>query len=129
MKISDVSEKFDISTDTLRYYERIGLLPLVTRTKSGIRDFNQVDIEWVGFIKCMRNAGLPIEVLRKYVNLVKQGDETISARKDMLKKQRDRLLHKMDEMQITLDLLNNKIEIYESAVLQKEKELKENQTD
>jgi DNA-binding transcriptional MerR regulator len=123
MKISEVSERYDISPDTLRYYERVGLIPTVNRNQSGIRDYNQTDAEWVDFIKCMRSAGLPIEVLTEYVELVQQGDYTNEARKQILINQRDELVHKMEEMQKTLDLLNHKIEVYENAVLKKEKEL------
>ena len=63
MTISEVSKKYDISTDTLRYYERIGLLPPVPRTKSGLRDYDENSCKSVEFIKCMRNAGLPIATL------------------------------------------------------------------
>jgi MerR family transcriptional regulator, aldehyde-responsive regulator len=123
MKISVVSEQYDITSDTLRYYERIGLLPPVNRNKSGIRDYNEIDIRRVDFIKCMRSAGLPIEVLIEYVGLVQQGDLTIEARKEILKEQRELLADRMEEMQKTLDLLDHKIEVYENAVLTKEKEI------
>jgi DNA-binding transcriptional MerR regulator len=123
MKISEVSEQYDISADTLRYYERVGLIPAVNRTESGIRDYNPTDVEWVDFIKCMRNAGLPIEVLSEYVELVQQGEHTNGARKQILINQRDELVRKMEEMQKTLDLLNYKIKVYENAVLEKEKDL------
>ena len=123
MKIADVSERYDISLDTLRYYERIGLIPPVNRNKSGIRDYSEIDLKRVEFIKCMRSAGLPIDVLVEYVGLVKQGDKTIEARKGILKEQREQLLVKMNEMQKTLDMLNYKIEVYENAVLKKEKEI------
>jgi len=125
MKISEVSERYDISPDTLRYYERVGLIPTVNRSQSGIRDYNQIDVEWVDFIKCMRSAGLPIEVLTEYVELVQQGDHTNEARKQILINQRDELVRKIEEMQKTLDLLNYKIKVYENAVLKKEKELNE----
>jgi MerR family transcriptional regulator, aldehyde-responsive regulator len=121
MKIAEVSERHGISTDTLRYYERIGLIPPVTRNDSGIRDYNELDIRRVEFIKCMRSAGLPIEVLIDYVGLVQQGDRTIEARKDILIEQRDQLVERIKEMQKTLDLLNRKIQVYENAVLAKEK--------
>jgi DNA-binding transcriptional MerR regulator len=123
MKIAEVSEQCDISPDTLRYYERIGLIPPVNRTESGIRDYSELDVRRVGFIKCMRSAGLPIEVLIEYFKLVQQGDETIEARKEILTAQREQLLVRMAEMQETLDLLNYKINVYENAVLKKEKEL------
>jgi DNA-binding transcriptional MerR regulator len=129
MRIAEVSEQYDISPDTLRYYERIRLIPPVNRTDSGIRDYNETDVKRVEFIKCMRSAGLPIEVLIEYVRLVQQGDTTIDARKEILKEQRDLLKSKMIEMQKTLDLLDYKINVYENTVLKKEKpELKNAET-
>jgi DNA-binding transcriptional MerR regulator len=123
MKIAEVSERYGISSDTLRYYERIGLIPPVNRNKLGIRDYSEIDVKRVEFIKCMRSAGLPIEVLVEYVGLVQQGDKTIEVRKEILKEQREQLLAKMKEMQKTLDMLDYKIRVYENAVLKKEKEL------
>ena len=123
MKIMDVSEQYGISSDTLRYYERIGLIPPVHRKDNGIRDYNELDTRRVEFIKCMRSAGLPIEVLIEYVGLVQQGDKTIEARKEILKEQRQQLVARMKEMQKTLDILDHKIEVYKNAVLKKEKEI------
>jgi len=121
MKIAEVSERYAISTDTLRYYERIGLIQQVKRNESGIRDYNELDLRRVEFIKCMRSAGLPVEVLIEYVALVQRGDQTIEARKEILKEQRQQLATRMKEMQKTLDLLDHKIDVYENAVLTKEK--------
>lgn len=84
MTIAEVSKIYELSNDTLRYYERIGLLPPIKRTKSGIRDYQESDCKWIEFIKCMRNAGLPIEVLIEYVALYQQGDQTAGARMDLL---------------------------------------------
>jgi DNA-binding transcriptional MerR regulator len=70
MKIAEVSEQYGLSADTLRYYERVGLIPPVNRTETGIRDYNELDLRRVDFVKCMRSAGLPIEVLIEYVALV-----------------------------------------------------------
>ena len=109
MRISEVSEQSGMSADTLRYYERIGLIPPVNRNGSGIRDYNDMDMKRVEFIRCMRNAGLSIEVLSEYVELVQQGDETIEARQEILKEQRKQLAAKIEEMQETLDLLDYKI--------------------
>jgi DNA-binding transcriptional MerR regulator len=120
MKIAEVSEQYNISSDTLRYYERIGLIQPVNRLESGIRDYSDIDIRRVEFIKCMRSAGLSIEVLIEYVGLVQQGDRTIETRKSILKQQRDLLADRMKEMQKTLDILDHKIEVYENAVLVKE---------
>jgi DNA-binding transcriptional MerR regulator len=121
MKIAEVSERYSISQDTLRYYERIGLILPVNRGANGIRDYNELDIRRVEFIKCMRSAGLPIEVLIDYVDLVQRGDSTIEARKEILVEQRDLLVSRIAEMQKTLDLLNYKIQVYEDRILTKEK--------
>ena len=127
MKIAEVSEQFGMSVDTLRYYERVGLIPPVNRNESGIRDYNELDLRRVDFIKCMRGAGLPVEVLIEYVALVQQGDSTIEARKEILKEQRALLAARMEEMQKTLDLLDHKLDVYEKAVLTKEKKIVETQ--
>jgi len=124
MTIAEVSKKFDLSQDTLRYYERIGLLPGVTRKKSGIRNYEEEDCRWIEFIKCMRSAGLPIEVLIEYVNLFQQGDKTIEARKELLAEQRKLLVEKMEDMKKTMERLDYKLESYENAVVSKENELK-----
>lgn len=115
MTITEVSGKFDLSQDTIRYYERIGLLPRVNRNKSGIRDFTEDDCRWVEFIKCMRSAGLPIEVLIEYVGLFQQGKKTAQARKELLIEQRKQLMMRMEETQKTLERLNYKIERYEQG--------------
>lgn len=123
MKIGEVSEQHKISSDTLRYYERIGLLPPVNRNKSGIRDYQEIDIRRIEFIKCMRSASLPIEVLIEYFQLIEQGDQTIETRKKILIDQRTKLKQKMEEMQSTLDLLDHKITIYEQAMVSAEKKI------
>lgn len=123
MKIAEVSEKYAISVDTLRYYERIGLIPPVTRTESGIRDYGETDINRVEFIKCMRNAGLPIEALIDYMSLLLQGEQTSEARKEILVEQRAILATRLAEMQKTLELLDYKISVYEKKIKPKEKGL------
>jgi DNA-binding transcriptional MerR regulator len=123
MRISEVSGQSGLSVDTLRYYEKIGLFPPVSRTDGGIREYSELDVKRIDFIKCMRTAGLPIEVLIEYFALVEQGDETIEARKKILQEQRTQLVARMAKLQATLDLLNQKIEGYENAVLKTEQEL------
>jgi DNA-binding transcriptional MerR regulator len=120
MKISEVSEKYDLSADTLRYYERVGLIPPVNRTDSGIRDYNELDLRRVEFVKCMRSAGLPVDVLIEYVGLVQQGDQTADARRGILIEQRERLLDKIEELQKVLGILDHKIEVYDQILLGKE---------
>ena len=121
MTITEASEKYGLSQDTLRYYERIGLIPTVNRNKNGIRNYTEEDCRWVEFIKCMRSAGLPIESLIEYVKLFQQGDVTTEARKELLVEQRKQLIAKMKDMQKTLERLNYKIESYEQWAVGKEK--------
>ncbi len=115
MTIREVCEKYDISADTLRYYERIGLIPPVPRTSGGIRNYDEVSCNWIELMKCMRQSGVQIEALIEYVKLYNQGDSTIQARKELLIQQRDRLQEKMASMQESLERLNKKIEHYEDA--------------
>ena len=124
MMIAEASGKFDLSQDTLRYYERIGLIPRVNRNKSGIRDYTEEDCKWIEFIKCMRSAGRPIQVLIEYVVLFQQGDTTIEARKELFIEQRKQLITRMGDMKKTLERLDYKIATYEQVVVEKEKELK-----
>ena len=123
MKIAEVSEKYGISTDTLRYYERVGLIPQVNRKENGIRDYTEADIKRVEFIKCMRRAGLPIEVLIEYIALVQKGDQTAEARKEILAEQRELLASRIKDLQSTLNLLDHKIDVYDSILLKKEQEM------
>ena len=113
--ISEVSKSFEISADTLRYYERVGMIPPVNRTPSGLRDYTEDDCKWVELAKCMRSAGLPIEVMIEYVKLTQRGDETISARGELLREQREKLLAQKAAIESTLDRLNFKIDRYEKA--------------
>ena len=84
--IAEVSKQYGLTADTLRYYERIGLLPAVARNKSGNRDYSDVDCERIEFIKCMREAGLSIEVLTKYMHLFLEGDSTLKEREELLRR-------------------------------------------
>ena len=123
MKISEVSEKYALSADTLRYYERVGLLPPVNRTDSGIRDYNDLDLRRVEFVKCMRKAGLPVNVLVDYVRLVQLGDQTTEERREILIEQRERILTKVVELQEVLGILDHKIDVYDQILLKVEQNL------
>lgn len=129
MTIKEVSEKYELSADTLRYYERIGLIPNVRRNKSGIRDYSEENCGWIEFIKCMRSAGVQVEALIEYVSLFQQGDETSDARKGILVEQRQLLVEKIETMQKTLERLNYKIEAYEGSIKSAEGKLKSYQED
>ena len=115
--ISEVSKKYNISQDTLRYYEKIGLIPPVPRTKSGIRDYDETSCGWIELMKCMRSAGVQIEALIEYVKLFQEGEHTALARKEILVEQRNILTDKIKKMQESLDRLNYKINRYDTVII------------
>ena len=116
MTIKEVSETYGVSSDTLRYYERIGMIPPVPRTAGGIRDYGEADCRWIELALCMRSAGLPIETMIEYVRLYQAGDGTIPARLELLTEQRQALLAKRADVDRMLERLNYKIDRYEQAV-------------
>mgnify|MGYP000358807741 FL=1 len=116
MTIKEVSEKFGISQDTLRYYERVGLIPPVTRTTNGNRDYQESDLGWVENAVCMRNAGVPIEALIEYVKLYQMGDTTFEARRQLLQEQYDALQEQKEQIEETMKRLAYKVSRYEKAV-------------
>jgi len=120
MNIKKVSEQTGLSADTIRYYERIGLLPRVRRNKSGIRDFSEQDIATLEFIRCFRRAGMSVESLIEYMNLVEQGEGTEEARMHLLQEQRDKLEARIDELLATRNRMDYKIKNYQSILLEKE---------
>ena len=125
LRIGDLARATGTTVETIRYYERIGLIPRVNRNQSGIRDFTEKDCGWVEFIKCLRSAGLPIELLIEYVSLFQQGDdETMLTRKAILVEQRGILKSKIDELTATLERLDYKIGIFEQRIVAHEKTLK-----
>lgn len=116
MTIKEVAEKYDISADTLRYYERVGMIPKVTRRQNGIRDYQESDLGWVELAICMRSAGLPIEVMIEYVKLYKEGDNTIPARLELLQEQMNALKEQKAQIESTVERLAYKISKYEEAM-------------
>jgi len=116
MTIKEVSEKYGITQDTLRYYERVGMIPPVSRTAGGIRNFTEENLRWVELAKCMRSAGLPVEAIIEYVRLFQLGDETIPARLQLLIDQREALMEQRRQIDETLNRLSFKITRYEEAV-------------
>ena len=94
------------------------------RTKGGVRNYGEESCGWIQLMKCMRAAGVQIEALIEYVDLFRQGDATIGARKALLMEQRDQLVARMEEMQASLDLLNQKIDRYEQSMVSAEWKLR-----
>ncbi|ADG70543.1 MerR family transcriptional regulator [Brachyspira murdochii] len=123
MTIAEVSKKTELSADTLRYYERIGIIPEIERSESGIRNYTDYDLGWIEFSKCMRNSGMSIESIIEYIKLYNKGDATLEARKQLLVSQRDAMQEKLNELQATLDKLNKKIENYGHQMSVHEKDM------
>lgn len=116
MTIKEVSEKYKISSDTLRYYERIGMIPEVTRTASGIRDYQESDLSWVELVICMRKAGVSVESLIEYVKMCMQGDTTFSARLHLLQEEKEKLEEQRSQLETAMKRLDYKISRYQKAV-------------
>lgn len=125
MTIAEVSKKYDLTPDTIRYYEKEGLIPKVPRTQNGIRDFDEESCGWIEFIKCMRSAGMEIEILKRYVELFKEGRNTIKERKALLEEQRTKLIKKRQDINTTLERLDYKIELYKEIEAGKRKDFME----
>ncbi|MCQ4116473.1 MerR family transcriptional regulator [Ligilactobacillus sp. MP3] len=125
MNIKKVSEQLEITPNTIRYYERIGLVPPINRNKNGVRDFTDLDIQRLDFIKCMRHAGLSIESLHEYVHLYSLNDDrTIPARKKILEEEAEKLDERIANLQETKAYLQHKIDIYESKLTKVADDLK-----
>lgn len=124
MTIAEVAKQYGLTADTLRYYERIGLLPGVKRTAGGIRDYSEEDRRWVEYIKCMRSAGVSVETLVEYVALFHQGAATIQARKQLLLEQRKQIVAHIEELNAVLAKLDWKLDGYEERMLKYEEGLR-----
>ena len=113
MIISEVSEKYGLTQDTLRYYERIGLIPPVKRKTNGIREYDDYSCGWIEFVHCMRKAGIPVDVLVEYVQLYQMGTGTKEARKELLREEFRRLETRIAELQAVKERLAYKLDHYD----------------
>ena len=123
MNIKKVSEVTGISADTIRYYERIGLIPRVSRNQSGIRDFTEREIGLLEFVRCFRKAGVSVEALIDYVALLEEGEGTEEARLAILKEQAEKLDARLAELQAARERLAYKIDNYQEFISQSERKL------
>lgn len=121
LTITDVSEKYHLKPDTLRYYERIGLIPAVPRKKNGNRYYNEGLQKWIEMIVCLRYSGITVEALVDYVKLIEQGDSTLQAREDLLKEQLALLETKKKNLNRSIKRLEHKISLYESGEIKQGK--------
>ncbi len=111
MKISEVSKKYNLPADTLRYYEKLGLIDNVSK-ESGVRNYSEEDFSRIEFIICMKHAGLSLEDIKRFIDLNKEGDKTIPERLEILERQKKVLTDEIKNKEKTLDYLNYKINLY-----------------
>lgn len=110
--INEVAIKFGLSTHTLRYYDKEGLMPFIGRTKSGNRVFSEADLNWVKMVCCLKDTGMQIKEIKQYADLCLQGMNTINERKEMLVDHRQHVLKQMEQLKNNLDLIDSKIAVY-----------------
>jgi DNA-binding transcriptional MerR regulator len=114
--IGEVAERSDLSIHTLRYYDKEGLLPFVKRTESGIRKFDDADLEGLKVIECLKRTGMPLRDIKQFLDWCQAGDETLQKRRNLFYERRAAVLEQMAELQKTLDTINFKCWYYETAV-------------
>ncbi len=112
LSIQDVAERTGLTVHTLRYYERAGLLPRVNRNDGGHRRYTESDVRFLGFLTRLRSTGMPIHQVRRYAELVREGEATVDARRRMLVAHREAVRRHMDELKDNLRALDLKIELY-----------------
>ena len=115
MTIKEVCEHYQIPADTLRYYEKIGIIPSVGRTTGGQRNYQESDLVWVRMAICLRGSGFPVDRLAEFVRLCREGNSTIEARLDLLLRQREEVRRQKEELEIALGRLDQKIAYYQHA--------------
>lgn len=110
-----VAERTGFSLDTLRYYERIGLLDSIGRNTGGQRVFTDDHISWLGILRCLRDTGMPIAAMRRYAELARGGDETIAARIELLEDHDREVEEKVAHLRAQQERIREKIKWYRSV--------------
>jgi DNA-binding transcriptional MerR regulator len=110
--IQDVSKKTGLTAHTLRYYEKEGLITGVERSQGGIRQYTDEDLERLGLIRCLKNTGMSIQEIARFVQLTHEGDHTLEERVELLREHRERVLERMAEMQQHLDKVTWKLNFF-----------------
>ncbi len=105
-----------MTAHTLRYYDKEGLLPFVDRSPSGLRKFKESDFDWLAMINCLKNTGMPIKQIKKYIDYCFQGDATLNERLEIFRKQKESVENQIAELQTHLKRIEYKIWYYETAV-------------
>ena len=110
--IQEVSQKTGLTAHTLRYYEKEGLIIGVDRSQGGFRQYTDEDLERLGLIRCLKNTGMSIREISRFVQLTREGDHTLEERVALLRSHRDQVIKKMEEMQQYLDKVNRKLNFF-----------------
>lgn len=113
--IGDAAKRLGISATTLRYYDREGLLPHMTRSEGGIRMFGEDDFEWVNFIECLKKSGLTIKEIKQFVDWYLEGDGTIDRRRELFHARKRVLEEELANLQRALDFVSYKCWFYDVA--------------
>ncbi|MEV6398383.1 MerR family transcriptional regulator [Streptomyces sp. NPDC051907] len=113
--ISEVSALTGLTAHTLRWYERIGLMPHVDRSHTGQRRFSNRDLDWLSFVGKLRLTGMPVADMVSYAELVREGEHTFEARQELLEQTRRDVRSRIAELQDTLAVLDHKIGFYADA--------------
>ena len=121
--IQEVSQKTGLTAHTLRYYEKEGLLSGVERTQGGFRQYTDEDLERLGLICCLKNTGMSIQEIARFVQLTHEGDHTLKERVQMLKNHREQVIERMEEMQKHLDKVTWKINFFSEKLRAYEAEI------
>lgn len=114
--IKSVSEQTGLSIDTLRWYERIGLIGPVERLENGHRRYNDADLERIRFLKHLRATGMPVSEMLHYIELYREGDSTTEERLRILQDHRQDVLRQREELEATLAAIDRKIEMYTQSI-------------
>ena len=110
--IQEVCNRTGLTAHTLRYYEKEGLLNHVERSAGGFRQYSDEDLEWLGLICCLKNTGMPLQEIARFVQLAHEGDQTLEERVELLKNHRVQLILRMEEMQKYLDKITWKVNFF-----------------
>ncbi|MEV4915734.1 MerR family transcriptional regulator [Streptomyces tirandamycinicus] len=113
--ISEVAALTGLSVHTLRWYERIGLMPRVDRSHTGQRRFGNRDLDWLTFVGKLRRTGMPVADMVRYAELAREGDHTHEQRRELLESTRRDVRARIAELQDTLAVLDYKIDFYAGA--------------
>lgn len=111
--IKEVSERFDLSPHTLRYYEKEGLLPAIERDANGIRLYSDTDLEWLQLVCCMRATGMSISYIKNYIDLCRMGTDTISERRQIILNQKEIIEGELKKYKELLKMVNRKLNHYD----------------